>query len=68
MPPRTYINERYVIAHMVQRWLNRGYTAYQIGLIWNGGEAVEKSGVNKYGQSFDTAAYGRTVLAYLNQQ
>ena len=53
---------------MVQRWLNRGYTAYQIGLIWNGGEAVEKSGVNKYGQSFDTAAYGRTVLAYLNQQ
>jgi len=67
VPPRTYINERYVAVQMIQRWLNQGYTPYEIGLKWNGGEAKEKSGVNRYGQKFDTAVYGRKLLAYLNQ-
>lgn len=67
IPPRTYINEKYVAAKMVERWLKQGMSAYQIGLAWNGGTAVEKKGINKYGQEYDTAAYARSLLAYLNR-
>lgn len=65
--PRTEINERYVATQMVQRWLNRGYSAYQIALIWNGGEAVEKSGVNSYGEPYNTKAHAEKVIYYLNR-
>lgn len=65
IPKRSYINERYVAVIKVNRWLKQGYTAYQIGLIWNGGEPVEKKGVNKHGQEYDSAQYSRRVLSYL---
>lgn len=47
---------------MVEKWLKRGYSLYEIGLIWNGGEPVEKKGVNKYGQEYDTRLYGLRLL------
>jgi len=67
VPPRTYINERYVAAVKIERWLRSGYSAREIALIWNGGEPVEKSGVNRYGVVYDTARYARNVLTYLNR-
>lgn len=65
--PRTQVNEEYIATKMVQRWLDRGYTAKEIALIWNGGQPVIKRGVNAHGQEYDTGAYATTVLAYLNQ-
>lgn len=63
VPERTYINERYVVVKKVEKWLKAGYTPYEIGLIWNGGEPREKRGVNEHGIPYDTAAYARIVLA-----
>ena len=65
--PRTKINERYVTVHMVERWLRKGYTAYEIALIWNSGSTLEIKGVNEHGEAYDTVAYAQTVLAYLHQ-
>jgi len=61
--PLTPINDRYVTAVTVQGWLNRGYSAYQIGLLHNGGEIKEKKGINKFGVAYDSAAYARKVVA-----
>lgn len=68
VPRRSYINERYVAVLMIQKWLNQGYSVYEIGLIWNGGEAKEKKGINSHGQEYDSARYARTVVAYYKQQ
>lgn len=62
--PMTYINERYVAANKIQSWLDQGYTAYQVALIWNAGRPVEIAGVNKYGVKYDSAAYAKRVMAY----
>ena len=63
---QTPINEKYVLTHVIVDYLEQGYTPYQIALIHNGGEPVEKSGVNKFGIAFDTARYARNVTSYLD--
>lgn len=68
VPRRSYINERYVAVRMIQKWLNQGYSTYEIGLIWNGGEPREKKGINSHGIEYDSARYARTVVAYYKQQ
>ena len=60
---QTPINEKYVVAHIIQRWMDQGLTDYQIGLKYNGGEVKEKKGVNQFGAAYDTAAYARKLLA-----
>ena len=49
----------------IQQWLNKGYGAKEIALMWNGGEPKVKKGINKYGQHYDTELYALTVLSHL---
>jgi len=65
IPPRTEVNELYVATKMVDRWLNRGYTAYQIALIWNHGQPYEVEGINEYGQYYNSGEHARRVLSNL---
>ncbi len=65
--PFTYVNQHYVTIKKIEQWLYRGYSAYQIALMWNGGTATEKHGINKYGEAYDTAKYAQTVITYLNE-
>ena len=62
---QTPARERYVAYKKIEKWLDQGLTAYQIALIWNGGEPVEKSGVNKHGVVFNTREYALKVIAQL---
>lgn len=51
---------------MVKRWLQQGYTAPQIALMWNSGQTREcGSGVNKHGVNYDSCAYVTKVVALL---
>lgn len=61
--PVNYINEVYITSHIVQKWLDNGYTEYQIGLLYNGGEIKEKKGTNKWGVKYDTKAYATKLVA-----
>lgn len=63
--PVNYINEVYITSHIVQGWLDKGYSEYTIGLLYNGGEAKEKKGTNKYGVKYDTKAYATKLVALL---
>lgn len=63
MPKMTVTNEEYVTAVKVQRWLNAGYTAGDIALLWNQGHLGEcSSGRNDYGVWYDSCAYREKVL------
>jgi hypothetical protein len=63
--PRSKVNEEYVATKMVERWLRKGYSAHSIALMWNGGDTQIKSGVNSYGEPYNTGVYAQKVLAYL---
>lgn len=56
----------YVTTMWVQSMLERGHTAYEIGLIHNGGSTVEKEGYNSYGAYYNTAAYAQKIVAFIN--
>jgi len=58
----SFINQQYVTAYKVQNWLDRGYTPYQIGLLYNGGEVKEKKGINKYGVAYNSGAYAKKLV------
>lgn len=60
--PITYTNEVYITAHIVQKWIDKGYTDYQIGLLYNGGQLKAKKGVNKFGIKYDSGAYARKLV------
>lgn len=60
--PQTTINEQYVTAMVIQKWIDKGYSDYQIGLLYNGGSLKEKRGVNKFGAHYDTAAYAKKLV------
>lgn len=64
---RTAINEKYVAVHRVQKWIDQGYTDYQIGLLWNTGSLLEIQGVNRYGVPYDSVAYALGVLSAINK-
>ena len=67
-PLDSYARERYVVTQMVQKWVNEGLTAAQIGLRWNAGGAKKCSrGVNRYGVEYDSCAHVAKVLAYLQR-
>lgn len=59
--------ERYVAYKKIEKWLDEGKDARQIALIWNQGHPGQcRSGTNKLGVKYDSCAYARQVLAYLN--
>ncbi len=62
-------NEWYVSVLTVQRLLDEHptYTAYEIGMIWNGTlcgseKPIVKKGVNKYGAVYNTVTHAQKVL------
>lgn len=62
-------NEWYVSVLTVQRLLNSNpdYTAYDIGMIWNGSlcgseKPIAKKGKNKYGVYYNTVTHAEKVL------
>lgn len=58
--------ERYVVATLIDRWLQEGMTEAQIALRWNAGGARQcSSGVNRHGVKYDSCAYVKKVLAML---
>ena len=63
--PMTPENQDLVARRQIQSWLDKGYTAEQVALMWNGGEPKRKSGVNKYGVKYDSGAYADKVLGAL---
>lgn len=65
MKEQTPTRERYVAYKKIEKWLEQGYNAYQIALIWNGGEPIEKRGVNKHGVEYDSGEYARNVVAQI---
>ena len=65
----TPITVEYVVAHKVQKFMNKGLTHEQIALKWNAGENATKcsSGTNKWGQKYDSCGYVHSVLTNLNK-
>lgn len=62
-------NEWYVSVLTVQRLLNEHptYTAYEIGMIWNGSlcgseKPIAKKGTNKHGVPYNTVTHAKKVL------
>lgn len=52
----------------IASWLEEGYTAREIFLLWNQGHSGPcKSGVNKYGVSYDSCAYANEGMSLLEQ-
>lgn len=62
---QTPTRERYVAYKKIEKWLQEGYSAYQIALMWNGGTPTEKSGVNRHGVAYDTKQYAMNVVAHM---
>lgn len=58
--------ERYVAYKMIEKWLEQGYTAYQIAAIWNSGSPDNwqtKVGINKHGVAYNVPEYVYAVVA-----
>ena len=64
--PMTQENQDKVATAKIADLLNQGHTPYEVALIWNGGEAKEKKGVNNKGVAYDSGAYARKVLKKLS--
>ena len=65
--PQTEINERFVALYKIQYHLNEGYDNDDIARIWNQGNAGKcVTGTNRWGVAYDSCAYERKVMAYLN--
>lgn len=59
-------NEEKVVVWKVQKFVRRGYTPKEIGMIWNsslGGKEkpLARKGVNKHGVAFDSERHGQKV-------
>ena len=63
--PKTPGNQQYVVLHKIEAWIQQGYSDKQIALLYNGGEAKEKRGVNKHGVAYDSGEYANKVLSLL---
>lgn len=64
---QTKTNQLYVALHMIDRYLNQGYSPRQIALIWNQGDGGEcRRGTNKWGMSYDSCHYADLFLSYYN--
>lgn len=67
--PQTQGNEWYVSVLKVQSLLNEhtNWTAYEIGMVWNGSlcgseKPIAKSGTNKYKVKYNTVTHAKKVL------
>lgn len=60
--PQTPVTERFVVAHVLQKWMDRGYTPYQIGLLYNGGELKEKR-CDTCKVPYDSGKYARNLVS-----
>ena len=58
-------NQDKVAEAKIQDLIDQGYNARQVALIWNGGQPIEKKGVNKYGVAYDSGGYANKVLKNL---
>ena len=65
--PMTPANQDKVAMAKIQSLLDQGYDARQVALIWNGGQPVEKKGVNSKGVAYDSGAYANKVLGVLGK-
>lgn len=66
VPELTEVNEKYVVARTLEKWVAKGLTNEQIYLKWNSGQyKVHKQGINKWGQRYDTIAYTKKALKNL---
>lgn len=71
--PQTPKNEEYVAVKKIQKLLNEGYTPNETAKIWNGSLAgsekpLNKKGINKFGQIYDTMEYSLKVMrAYAHE-
>ena len=64
---QTPINERYVALHKIQHHINQGHDDAAISRVWNQGNAGPcVVGVNSSGVAYNSCAYERKVMAYLN--
>lgn len=64
---QTPTRERYVAYKMVEKWLEEGYGAEEIALIWNQGTPGPcRIGTNKHGVAYNSCAYQKQVLAFLH--
>lgn len=63
--PPTYVNQEYVTAHYVQELLDKGYSTYEIGLIYNGGEPKAKA-CYTCKVKYDSGAYAQKLVALVN--
>jgi len=59
----TSTNQDRVAHAKVGDLLKKGYTPRQIALIWNGGQPIEKKGVNSKGVKYDSGSYASKVMA-----
>lgn len=67
-PTLTTTNQRYVAAHIVERWIREGLTDRQIAWRYNSGRHTGcSSGVNRHGVEYDSCAYATRLLANLAQ-
>lgn len=57
-------NEMYVATLEIEEWLEEGVSERVVFLRWNGGDGVEKSGVNQHGIAYNTVVYADKALAY----
>jgi len=63
LAPFTPVNEEYVAINKIEKWLQEGYNAKQIALLWNQGSIKKcSSGVNRYGVEFNSCEYVKRVL------
>lgn len=58
------INEMYVATLEIEEWLKEGVSERVVFLRWNGGDGVEKSGVNQHGIAYNTALYADKAEEY----
>lgn len=63
--PMTQQNQDKVALAKINQWLQQGYNAEQIALLWNSGTTTPKKGVNKSGVAYDSGAYAQKVLKAL---
>jgi hypothetical protein len=62
---QTIVNEEYVTAQRVAKWIDKGMNVSSIALAWNAGGASScSSGVNSKGVKYDSCAHVAKVLAY----
>lgn len=63
---QTFSNEKEIVEAKVLAWLEEGYTARQIFLIWNQGNPGPCiKGVNRHDVAYDSCAYAERGAALL---